>query len=85
MGLRLLRSRSGPLTRNAEPNRPGAQLPFPLVELHLTNVGSPIPGVSGRIPLISDLISPVSNKIALVSGPAAFFVARRSRHQTAPN
>jgi hypothetical protein len=27
------------------------------------------------VPLISDLISPVSNEIALVSGPRAFLVA----------
>jgi len=53
----------------------GVQLPFPLVELRLPVVGGPVSGVGRPVPLFSDLISPVSNEIALVSGPRALVVA----------
>ena len=53
----------------------GVQGTFPLVELRLAGVDSLVPRRSDPVPLISDLIAPVSNEIALVSGPPALVVA----------
>ena len=48
---------------------------FPLIELRLAGVDSLVPRLSDPVPLIGDLIAPVSNEIALVSGPPALVVA----------
>jgi len=52
----------------------GVQVSFPLVELGLAATRGPIPGIGHAIPLISDLIPPISNEIALVSGPCSLLL-----------
>jgi hypothetical protein len=74
-GLGPLRRRSRVLSGTAKLRGAGVQLPFPLVELGLPVVGGLVSGVGHPVPLISDRISPVSNEIALVSGPRALLVA----------
>jgi len=63
------------LSRNAKLRGASVHVPFPLVQLGLPVVGGLVSGVGHTVPLISDLISPVSNEIALVSGPSALVVA----------
>jgi hypothetical protein len=74
-GLGPLCRRSSLFSGTAKLRGAGVQLPFPLVELRLPVVGGPVSGLGHPVPLISDLISPVSNEIALVCGPRAFLVA----------
>jgi len=81
-GLGLVCRRSRLFSGIAKLRGTGVHVPFQLVEVRLPVGGRLIPGLSQPVPLISDLISPVSNEIALVSGPRALLFGRPSGHQT---
>jgi hypothetical protein len=53
----------------------GVEVPFPLVKLRLPGGDGSVTGLSHPVQLISDLIVPLSNEIALVRGPRALLLA----------
>jgi hypothetical protein len=53
---------------------PCVQLPFPLIQRSFSRVGGPVPDVPDIVSLISKLITPVSDEVALLSRPLAFHV-----------
>ena len=53
---------------------PGVQLPFSLVQRLFPRVGRQVSHVAGHVSLASQLVTSVTNEVALLSRPLAFHV-----------